>query len=108
MLTASAPISKEVCEFLKIYKQIDNSILTDDIFNELTERLIEEVDYLQEAKNINYYQFNNCSLHWEIRTPNVLRYTHISNTTYYYKDDDDDKQLVPIYQILSCARKKVN
>tara|TARA_B100001989_G_C24550939_1_gene474678 strand:+ start:3492 stop:4808 length:1317 start_codon:yes stop_codon:yes gene_type:complete len=47
---------KQLKLILKIYKQIDNSILTDDIFNELTERLIEEVDYLQEAKNINYYK----------------------------------------------------
>ena len=38
-------------KILKIYKQIDNSILTDDIFNELTERLIEEVDYYKETKN---------------------------------------------------------
>ena len=35
---------KQLKLILKIYKQIDNSILTDDIFNELTERLIEEVD----------------------------------------------------------------
>ena len=47
---------KQLKLILKIYKQIDNSILTDDIFNELTERLIEEVDYLKEAKNINYYK----------------------------------------------------
>ena len=47
---------KQLKLILKIYKQIDNSILTDDIFNELTERLIEEVDYLKEAENINYYK----------------------------------------------------
>ena len=47
---------KQLKLILKIYKQIDNSILTDDIFNELTERLIEEVDYYKEIKNINYYK----------------------------------------------------
>ena len=41
---------KQLKLILKIYKQIDNSILTDDIFNELTERLIEEVDYLKKLK----------------------------------------------------------
>ena len=47
---------KQLKLILKIYKQIDNSILTDDIFNELTERLLEEVDYYKETKNINYYK----------------------------------------------------
>ena len=47
---------KQLKLILKIYKKIDNSILTDDIYNELSERLIEEVDYFKEIKHINYYK----------------------------------------------------
>ena len=47
---------KQLKLILKVYKKIDNSILTDDIYDELSERLIEEVDYFKEVKHINYYQ----------------------------------------------------
>ena len=47
---------KQLKLILKIYKQIDNSIITEEIYNELEERLIEEVDYLREAKHMNYYK----------------------------------------------------
>ena len=46
---------KQLKLILKVYKKIDNSILTDDIYDELSERLIEEVDYFKEIKH-NYYQ----------------------------------------------------
>ena len=47
---------KQLKLILKVYKKIDNSILTEDIYDELSERLIEEVDYFKEVKHINYYQ----------------------------------------------------
>ena len=47
---------KQLKLILKVYKKIDNSILTEDIYDELSERLIEEVDYYKEVKHINYYQ----------------------------------------------------
>ncbi len=46
---------KQLKLILKIYKQIDNSIITEDIYDELKERLIEEVDYEREARHISYY-----------------------------------------------------
>ena len=47
---------KQLKIILKIYKQIDSSIITEDIYNELEERLIEEVDYIQESLHMNYYK----------------------------------------------------
>ncbi len=47
---------KQLKLILKVYKKIDNSIITEDIYDELSERLIEEVDYFKEIKHINYYQ----------------------------------------------------
>ncbi len=47
---------KQLKLILKIYKQIDSSIITEDIYTELQERLIEEVDYVKEVKHINYYK----------------------------------------------------
>ena len=47
---------KQLKLILKIYKQIDSSIITEDIYSELEERLIEEVDYIKEAKHMNYYK----------------------------------------------------
>ena len=46
---------KQLKLILKVYKQIDNSIITEDIYDELKERLIEEVDYVREARHIAYY-----------------------------------------------------
>ena len=47
---------KQLKLILKVYKQIDSSIITEDIYNELEERLIEEVDYIKEAQHMNYYK----------------------------------------------------
>ncbi|PPR24764.1 MAG: putative protein kinase UbiB [Alphaproteobacteria bacterium MarineAlpha9_Bin4] len=47
---------KQLKLILKIYKQIDSSIITEDIYDELQERLIEEVDYNKEANHMNYYK----------------------------------------------------
>ena len=62
---------KQLKIILKIYKQIDSSIITEDIYNELEERLIEEVDYIQESLHINYYKniFLNNSF---IKVPNTI------------------------------------
>ena len=46
---------KQLKLILKVYKQIDNSIITEDIYDELKERLIEEVDYVREARHMAYY-----------------------------------------------------
>ena len=46
---------KQLKLILKVYKQIDNSIITEDIYDELKERLIEEVDYVREARHMTYY-----------------------------------------------------
>ena len=62
---------KQLKIILKIYKQIDSSIITEDIYNELEERLIEEVDYIQESLHMNYYKniFLNNSF---IKVPNTI------------------------------------
>ncbi len=62
---------KQLKLILKIYKQIDSSIITEDIYSELEERLIEEVDYIKEAKHMNYYKniFLNNKL---VRVPETI------------------------------------
>ena len=47
---------KQLKIITNIYRKIDNTIDTNDIFEELKERLIEEVDYKNEIKNINIYK----------------------------------------------------
>ena len=47
---------KQLKIITNIYKKIDNTIDTNEIFEELKERLIEEVDYKNEIKNINIYK----------------------------------------------------
>ncbi len=47
---------KQLKLILKIYKQIENTINTEEIYIELKERLYEEVDYKNELKNILFYK----------------------------------------------------
>ena len=47
---------KQLKLILKIYKQIESTINTEDIYQELKDRLIEEADYLNELKNILVYK----------------------------------------------------
>ena len=59
LLKGRASISadlKQLKLILKIYKQIESTINTEDIYQELKERLFEEADYINEFKNIMIYQ----------------------------------------------------
>ena len=47
---------KQLKLILKIYKQIESTINTEDIYLELKERLLEEADYINEFKNILIYK----------------------------------------------------
>ena len=47
---------KQLKIILKIYKQIESTINTEDIYQELKDRLIEEADYINEFKNILIYK----------------------------------------------------
>lgn len=46
---------KQLNFFFKIYKKINKAIKTEDIFKEISERLIEELDYKKESDNIILY-----------------------------------------------------
>ncbi len=46
---------KQLKIILKIYKQIESTINTEEIYLELKDRLYEEIDYKNEFKNITYY-----------------------------------------------------
>ena len=52
MLSSINADLKQLKLILKIYKQIESTINTEDIYYELKERLIEEADYFNEFKNI--------------------------------------------------------
>ena len=62
---------KQLKIILKIYKQIENTIDTQEIYLELKDRLHEEVDYKNEFNNIKYYHniFKN-NKNINIPTPN--------------------------------------
>ena len=47
---------KQLKLILKIYNQIESAINTEDIYQELKDRLIEEADYLNEFKNMLVYK----------------------------------------------------
>ena len=58
---------KQLKIILKIYKQIESTIDTEEIYLELKDRLYEEVDYKNEFKNIIYYHnifkdYNNVNI----------------------------------------------
>ncbi len=56
MLSSINADLKQLKLILKIYKQIESTINTEDIYYELKERLIEEADYHNEFKNIFIYK----------------------------------------------------
>ena len=56
MLSSINADLKQLKLILKIYKQIESTINTEDIYYELKERLIEEADYFNEFKNILIYK----------------------------------------------------
>ncbi|MAI02774.1 MAG: ABC transporter ATP-binding protein [Rickettsiales bacterium] len=56
MLSSISADLKQLKLILKIYKQIESTINTEDIYQELKERLFEEADYINEFKNIMIYQ----------------------------------------------------
>ena len=56
MLSSINADLKQLKLILKIYKQIESTINTEDIYQELKDRLIEEADYLNEFKNMLIYK----------------------------------------------------
>ncbi len=68
MLSSINADLKQLKLILKIYKQIESAINTEDIYYELKERLIEEADYFNEFKNILIYK-NIFKKHKSINIP---------------------------------------
>ena len=56
MLSSINADLKQLKLILKVYKQIESTINTEDIYVELKERLLEEADYHNELKNILIYK----------------------------------------------------
>ena len=68
MLSSINADLKQLKLILKIYKQIESTINTEDIYYELKERLIEEADYFNEFKKILIYK-NIFKKHKSINIP---------------------------------------
>ena len=68
MLSSINADLKQLKLILKIYKQIESTINTEDIYYELKEDLIEEADYFNEFKNILIYK-NIFKKHKSINIP---------------------------------------